>query len=224
MTNGAEYNIESVISKLGEIRKHGTRDSKSIKYTIRMARKADAEALADLYKEAFPQYPYKELHDSAYHAEPPSNIVRVVAETDKKMAGAAALEIDAACLLAEIEQVATREEWRSKGIARTLVSECVKIGEEIGLEKLYAHVRTREPSAQTLFLHEGFEPVALLMGHFIVYHDPPVRENMIYMEKFLNGGEKRIDTENNVDKNTTRRIFLKYMQAHYILNVEDKLI
>jgi len=224
MTYDPKSNMDSVASKLGEIRKHGIRDSMSIKYSVRMARKADAEALAELYKEAFSQYPYKELHDSAYHADPPSNIVRVVAETDKKMAGAAALEVDAACLLAEIEQVATREEWRSKGIARTLVAECVKISEEIGLEKVYAHVRMREPAAQTLFLHEGFSPVAILLGHFIVYHDPPVRENMIYMEKFLNGGEKRIDGENSVDKDTTKRIFLKYMQAHYLLRMDEKLI
>jgi N-acetylglutamate synthase-like GNAT family acetyltransferase len=221
MEEGAKNNVDSVILKLGRVKKECVRDSKSIKYVVRTARKADAEALASMYKEAFPQYPYKELHDSSYHAELPDYILRVVAELDKKLVGAAALEVDAACLLAEVEHVATRPEWRSKGIARTLVKECVKIGEEVGLEKLYAYVRTREPAAMALFYHEGFEPICIMKGHFIVYHDPPVRENMLYMEKFLNDGEKLIDKENRVDPELTKHIFKNALHTHYMLRLND---
>lgn len=221
MDESAQCNIDSVISKLGEIRRNSVRDSDSVKYAVRIARKADADALAALYREAFPQYPYRELHTPEYHAEPPECILRVAAEVDGKLAGAAALEIDAPCLLAEVEHVATTPEWRKKGIARTLVGECVKIGEELGLEKLYAHVRTREQAAQTLFLREGFEPLCILKGHFIVYHDPPVRENMIYMERFLNGGMKKVDRQNRVEYEIKEKIFKNALHTHFLLGLND---
>lgn len=165
-------------------------------YTYRLARKADAYALAELYSIAFPEYPNREVQKKEYHENPPKDTVRLVSE-NQGIWGAAALKLNPPCLLAEIERMVVHPEARSKHIGTNLIRCCVEISEYIGLQKLYAHVRTRNPGAQKAFLKNGFIPVCLKPGHYLVYHNPPVRENMIYMELFLTGKEY-IDEKNKI--------------------------
>ncbi|MEM5804708.1 MAG: GNAT family N-acetyltransferase [Candidatus Aenigmatarchaeota archaeon] len=221
MKKSVAVNTDTVLSNLNKVRKDCLRSSENIKYVVRTARKADSDALAGMYKTSFPEYPYKQLHDPAYHANPPDHVLRIVAEMNMGIVGAAALEVDPPCLLGEVKQVVTRPDWRSKGIASELVGECVEIAEEVGLEKLYAHVRTREPSAQALFIKHKFKPVCIMKGHFIVYHEKPVRENMIYMERFINGSEKLMDKVNLVDPEITKSIFKEALYTHYLLRMQD---
>jgi hypothetical protein len=162
----------------------------------------DATGLAKLYSESFPEYPYTELHTSQYHIEnvKKENVIRVVEENElKKLIGAAALEINPSCKLGEIKQVVVHPKYHKLGLSLPLVSILTEIGENIGLEKVYMEVRTRIPAMQKTALDLGYRPVMVEYGQYIVYHkDEVIRENMILMVKYLNGGERRIDKKDNI--------------------------
>jgi hypothetical protein len=138
------------------------------------------------------------LHTKEYHEKNDSSIVRIVVSKGDELIGAAALGVNPYCLLGEIKQVVTSPKHRGNGTCKLLTKELTEISEKLGLEKVYSEARTREPAMQKALLDNGYEPIAIEPGQFIVYHDKPVRENMVLMTKYLNGGEQKIDKQDDI--------------------------
>lgn len=178
---------------------------------LRYAKPEDCKNLALLYKESFPSYPYKQLHTEEYHLEGVDDMdtIRVVELLGGELIGAGALGLIPPCLLGELKQAVVKPKYRGRGFINKLVHVRIDIAKQIGLEMIDTHARTREPGIQKALLNYGFKPICIIPGIYIVYHPKgPVRENMIYMTKYLNGGEKRIDTKDSIIRGVLKELEL----------------
>lgn len=115
---------------------------------VRISGSGDAESLAELYRKAFPTYPYTKVFDADWHAEGNPYTIRIMAEKEGVVVGAAALDINPPCLLGEIKQEAVLPEYRKNGLCRDMTGVLTEIAESIGLEKVYLEARTRAPGMQ----------------------------------------------------------------------------
>ncbi len=183
--------------KIGTEMRYGVK----VRSILRMANEQDCEQLAALHKAALPGYPYPGLHSAEYHkktlADPYS--VRVVAAVEGEIVGASCLGINPYCLLGELKQLVVHPNHRRKGLANALVRFRLEIAEAIGLECVETHARTRDPGVQKALLNNGFECVGIVKGIYPVHHEGgTIRENMVYMVKYLNAGKRKIDEEDRI--------------------------
>ncbi len=131
-------------------------------YTTRLATIDDAQALANLHYDAFPEYPYGELvFDKAYHERcciDPNLIRAVITDSSGSIVAAGALEISSTELQAEVGQVVVHPDYRGNGLGKQLVEDITQIGKQMGLHRLYAHVRVRSRGMQMAFWDAGYDP------------------------------------------------------------------
>ena len=83
----------------------------------------------------------------------------------------------------EVYRIATREEYRRRGIGYRLLDYCVKREAEGGLENLFLEVREHNAPAIALYSSYGFAPVGLRKNY---YKDPLENALIMMYEKIGN--------------------------------------
>jgi len=128
--------------------------------TVRRAKEMDAEALAGICGRAYinecwePEDTRRELfHDHTVRA------VLVVAEAQRILATASLQVHSNAPDAGQIRWVATEQDWRRRGLAKTLLISLLQIAVEEGCVETYLKTTTDLPGAISMYLQLGFEPV-----------------------------------------------------------------
>lgn len=165
--------------------------------TVRIAKPNDAVDLANLYRDAFPGYPFASLvHTKEGHLNFLGDLgqIRMVIIQDKTLVAAAALGTIPPDRSAEIKQVVVHPECQGKGYCPILLEHMVNVAEMSYLQYLYMDVRARMIPMQKAALKAGFSAVGFRAGQHIVYHpEGPRREHMIHVVKYLNGAAEAMD-------------------------------
>ena len=138
---------------------------------IRRATPSDVDAIALIESEIFPDPWTKEAILSTVSTE---GAMCYVAIRDEKVAA----YILGRMILpeGEIYRIATKTEYRRRGIAYRLLDYAVKEEKEIGLETLFLEVREGNAPARALYSSYGFSDVSIRKNY---YKDPT--ENAIIM-------------------------------------------
>jgi len=136
---------------------------------VRLLRPDDALEVARLIHEAYGySYPYEHIYfpERIVALNASGELCSALALTASgRIAGHAALVIDAAAERAELAIVVTRMQYRGQGVARRIGEFLVERARERGLRLLYTHAVTAHPYTQQ-FMHQlGFRDTALLPGH-----------------------------------------------------------
>lgn len=125
-------------------------------FAIRKCTSADATALAAIYAEVFPTYPFP-IDDPDYILETmKSDTIYFVVEASNNLVAAAAAEIDKSSKSAEMTDFATRPAWRGKGFARHLLA-CMETDvRQRGIRTSYTIARAISPGINITFAHHDY--------------------------------------------------------------------
>jgi beta-lysine N6-acetyltransferase len=126
-------------------------------YAMRTARPEDAPAMAALYREVFPSYPFP-IHDPAYLVETMASHVRYfLVETDHRLVAQASGEIDAAAAAAEMTDFATHVSQRGKGLASRLLRTMERSLAGEGILTAYTMARAVSEGMNRTFSRSGYQ-------------------------------------------------------------------
>ena len=125
-------------------------------YHLRPAVEADAEELANVYRQVFASYPFP-IHNPAYLIETMrSHVCYFVAEKDGKIAAAASGEMDNENRNAEMTDFATLPEHLGNGLAVHLLQFMEPAMEKRGMLTLYTIARAISPGMNITFAKCGY--------------------------------------------------------------------
>ncbi len=129
---------------------------------IRAATRRDADLLATLQGESFPEDPWPALGFMQLMADP--NVAALVAEPDGRPAGFALVRTVAD--EAEVIAVGVRPGDRRGGIGRALLEAMVARARDRGARSLFLEVAEDNPVAQALYISRGFLQVGRRPGYY----------------------------------------------------------
>ncbi|MBC8205637.1 MAG: putative beta-lysine N-acetyltransferase [Kiritimatiellaeota bacterium] len=125
-------------------------------YALRPAVEADAEELAEVYKQVFASYPFP-IHDPDYLIETMrSHVCYFVAEKDGKIAAASSGEMDKENRNAEMTDFATLPEHLGNGLAVHLLQFMEPEMKKLGIATLYTIARAISPGMNITFAKCGY--------------------------------------------------------------------
>ena len=125
-------------------------------YVLRPAVEADAEELADVYRQVFASYPFP-IHDPSYLIETMrSHVYYFVAEKDGEIAAASSGEMDTENRNAEMTDFATLPEHLGNGLAVHLLKFMEPEMKQRGIATLYTIARAISPGMNITFAKCGY--------------------------------------------------------------------
>lgn len=131
----------------------------------RTCKHSDAEALAALYREVFPTYPFP-IHDPAYILDTmDTHTVYGGLFADGKLAAAASAEMDPDTLSGEMTDFATAVKWRGMGLARHLLYRLESEAAASGILTAYTIARAASPGMNVTFASAGYRYGGLLINN-----------------------------------------------------------
>jgi N-acetylglutamate synthase-like GNAT family acetyltransferase len=164
----------------------------------------DSEEIAELYKASFPEHILVKrgvLSDSRKIKEQLylENKKWVVADLDEKIVGCSTLEASEWNAAAELERIVVAKNMRGNGIAKEMCKTLIEdVAQPIGVKYVFAHARGPEYAMQKTLQNLGFK-IGGIMPVFYVNHDGrDIRENFVYMFRFLNEGENEVESIDNL--------------------------
>lgn len=173
-------------------------------FILREPRLGDCENIASLYKNDFPEHilvKWGVLSNPEKVKEQISteNKKWIIAESKNRIIGSSALEVSEWNSAAEIERAVVAKDMRGNGIAkgmcRTLIDE---VAEPIGVKYLFAHARGQEYGMQKSLQNCGFKVGGIMPVFYVNHNGREVREYFVYMFRFLNNGEKEVESFDNL--------------------------
>ena len=170
---------------------------------IRHAISTDAQEIADLYKSSFQEHILVQRGILSNPKELEKQIALenkywLVAEKEGKIKGCAAIEVADWNKSAEIERVVVDNEYRGNGVGSEICKSLVECAEKVGVEYLFAHCRGPEFGMQRALEKQGFRVSGIMPVFHVVHDGRKIRENFVYMERFLNGAEKDVESPDNL--------------------------
>jgi len=177
---------------------------KTKKLVLREPNLKDSEKVANLYKINFPEHilvkrgilSNPEKMKEEFQKE---NKRWLIAELDKKIVGCSAVEFSEWNSAAEIERVVVAKNMRNNGIAKKMCKALIdKIAKPEGVKYVFAHARGPQYGMQKVLKDLDFKAVGIMPVFYVNHEGREIRENFVYMCRFLNGGENEIESEDNL--------------------------
>jgi GNAT superfamily N-acetyltransferase len=136
---------------------------------IRRANEADLAAVAELFRAFDREVPEPSYRDSELEreleeiAEMLRNDFTLVAEEDGQLVGYALafhlLTLFANGIVAELQELMVAPEYRSRGIGRRLVTECIGFARDVGYRKITLWTHSQLKAARAIYEQAGFRCV-----------------------------------------------------------------
>ncbi|ADE36936.1 putative beta-lysine N-acetyltransferase [Methanohalophilus mahii] len=145
--------ISTARDKAGDIRKHELPEG----FLIRMCTEADLPAMARIYAEVFPTYPFP-IQDPTYLKETmEDNVAYFAVENEGGIVALSSSEIDFENRNAEMTDFATLPQFRGMGLSTHLLSKMEKEMNKKGILTLYTIARAASYGMNTVFARLGYE-------------------------------------------------------------------
>ena len=132
----------------------------------------------------------RELHEK--------NKMWITARIDKTLVGCSAIEAFDWNNSAELQRAATNKEFRRMGIEKEMCKTRLSIAENIGATYAFSYVRGPSYGAQKSLEGLGFRVAGIIPVFYVNHNGKEVRENFVYMFRFLNNGEKELESFDNL--------------------------
>lgn len=170
-------------------------------YFIRSASLIDAKEIAELYQNSFSEHILVfdgKLNNPEYIESELSNEKNlwIVAEKDK-IIGTAVLQREDFIVGGELARFVVDKSMRNNGVSTKMISYMIKKAEEKEMKYLFAHARGPEYGMQMCLKKHGFKPSGIMPIFYVNHEGRRIREHFVYMDRFLNNGEKEIESDNN---------------------------
>lgn len=173
-------------------------------FVLREPKAYDSKKVAELYKTSFPEHILAKrgvLSDSERLREQfkLENKKWSIAETGERIVGSSALEISEWNTAAELERIVVAKDMRGNGIAKDMCKTLIDdVAQPIGIKYLCAHARGPEYGMQKTLQNLGFKVGGVIPVFYVNHDGRDVRENFVYMFRFLNGGEGEVESFDNL--------------------------
>jgi putative beta-lysine N-acetyltransferase len=126
-------------------------------FLIRMCTEANVPAMAEIYAEVFPTYPFP-IQDPAYLKKTmEDNVVYFAVEYKGNIVALSSCEIDFENRNAEMTDFATLPQFRGMGMSTSLLSRMEKEMDKKGILTLYTIARAASYGMNTVFARLGYE-------------------------------------------------------------------
>lgn len=126
------------------------------RFGIRDCTPADVDAMARLYREVFPSYPFP-IHDPAYLLKTmQSHIAYFGVEADGEWAAISSAEMDGKASNAEMTDFATPPRWRGNHLAQHLLARMETDMQARGIRTAYTIARAMSPGMNITFRKAGY--------------------------------------------------------------------
>jgi putative beta-lysine N-acetyltransferase len=145
--------ISTARDKAGDIRNPELPEG----FLVRMCTEADVPAMAGIYAEVFPTYPFP-IQDPAYLKKTmEDNVVYFAVENEGDIVSLSSSEIDFKNRNAEMTDFATLPQFRGMGLSTYLLSKMEKEMNKKGILTLYTIARAASYGMNTVFSRLGYE-------------------------------------------------------------------
>jgi putative beta-lysine N-acetyltransferase len=145
--------ISTARDKAGDFRKHELPEG----FLIRVCTEADLPAMARIYAEVFPTYPFP-IHDPAYLKKTmEDNVVYFAVENEGGIVALSSSEIDFENRNAEMTDFATLPQFRGMGLSTHLLLKMEKEMNKKGILTLYTIARAASYGMNTVFARLRYE-------------------------------------------------------------------
>jgi len=145
--------ISTARDKAGDFRKHELPEG----FLIRMCTEADLPAMAGIYAEVFPTYPFP-IQDPTYLKKTmEDNVVYFAVENEGGIVALSSSEIDFENRNAEMTDFATLPQFRAMGLSTYLLLKMEKEMNKKGILALYTIARAASYGMNTVFARLGYE-------------------------------------------------------------------
>jgi putative beta-lysine N-acetyltransferase len=148
-----EHVMELAMGKKGLGIRHAMPEGSS----IRICREDDVGAMADIYREVFPSYPFP-VHDPAYLRETmQSHVLYFGVESNGRLLALSSAELDSHGKNAEMTDFATLPASLGRGFAANLLAAMEPEAARHGIRTLYTIARAVSPGMNITFARLGYE-------------------------------------------------------------------
>jgi len=164
----------------------------------------DAEGMANLYKIDFWQH----ILSFRGQLSKPKKIEKeikcrkkkwLLVENDSNIIGCSAIEVFDWNKGAEFQRFVTKKEMRGNGIAKEMCRTLIfDVAQPIGVKYGFAWARAQEYGMQNVLEYCGFTPKGFDFPFYVNHNGREVRENFVYYSRPLNGGEKELESFDNL--------------------------
>ena len=171
---------------------------------FREAELDDVRKVAELYRLNFPEHILVKRKVLSYPKRIRQEFLTdskkwLLTSLDDRIVGSSALEISDWNSAAEIERVVVAKELRGNGIAKEMCRTLTEdVAEPIGVKYLFAHARGQEYGMQKALQDNGFKVGGIMPVFYVNHGGREIRENFVYMYKFLNNGEKEVESNDRL--------------------------
>jgi len=155
---------EPEIDKINDILKIalGTRTTDKISYlenrfVLRKCNKTDVSAMAKIYREIFPSYPFP-IHDPDYLLKTMQNHINYFGiETDGRLVAVSSAEMDKEAANVEMTDFATLTEWRGNSFGQRLLARMENEMKKKNIKAAYTIARAMSPGMNVTFSKAGYQ-------------------------------------------------------------------
>ena len=127
------------------------------RFILRKCNKTDIFAMAKIYREVFPSYPFP-IHDPDYLLKTmQSHIDYFGIETDGKLVAVSSAEIDKEAANVEMTDFAILSEWRGKKLCQQLLARMENEMKKKNIKTAYTIARAMSPGINVTFSKAGYQ-------------------------------------------------------------------
>lgn len=157
MDDPAQDKIEDILTLAQEKAQDDCSVTAADTVDIRVAKPADAETLAGVYRRVFESYPFP-IHDPAYLRETMETHVQYFCEVrDDEIVAVSSSEMDQAAQNVEMTDFATLPKCRGRGVAQRLLAVMEAQMRRIGMKTFYTIARALSPGMNITFARAGYQ-------------------------------------------------------------------
>ncbi len=145
------------ILRLAEAKRGGAMPALAPRFTLRRCEEADAAAMAAIYRQVFPTYPFP-IHEADYLIETMrSHVAYFGVEAEGRLAALGSAEIDQEAASTEITDFATLPEWTGSSLALHLLRRMEAHLRQEGIMTACTIARAMSPGMNITFAKAGYQ-------------------------------------------------------------------